>query len=148
MPVHRTAAEERNNSCHLANGTGGDLQGTVQLACGELGGNPRRVKSLPTFHSSCSQPQGMLTDLHTTHPPRAPKWPASQKGQAESHVHLRSMAATVGQSDTQGKRAISTEQPQTTSLQGDRLRDTLRGSPRVCTELAGHPNLHLGTEPG
>lgn len=93
VPVHSTAAEDRNNSCHLANGTGGDLQGTVQLACGELGGSPRHSKNpSPThtaasFHSSCSQPRVMLTDLPPTHLPSVgPKTASQQRGAGrESH---------------------------------------------------------------
>lgn len=152
LPVHSTAAEDRNNSCHLANGTGGDLQGTVQLACGELGGSPTQKNPPPhtaaSFHSSCSQPRVMFTDLPTTYLP----WPQNSQPakRGRQRVTLWPVADTVGQSDTQGKRAFTcecTEQPQPISLQGDRLWATLRGSPRVCPGLGGHPNLHLGIEP-
>lgn len=156
MPVHSTAAEDRNNSCHLANGTGGDLQGTVQLACGELGGSPRRSKNPSSPHHRCFLPPLPLPasgNVHRPphHPPTLCRPPNSQPAKrGRQRVTLWSVADTVGQGDMQGKRAITcgcTEQPQPISLQGDRLWATLRGSPRVCPGLGGHPNLQLGIEP-
>lgn len=113
MPVHRTAAEDGNDFCHLANGTGGDLQGTVPLACGELGGSPRRLKNPPTPRllpstppapslRSCSQ-----TSTPPTHLCRRQNSQPAKRGQTGSHTCLWPMADTVGQSDMRGKRTIT-----------------------------------------
>lgn len=53
LPIHRTAAEDGRNYCHLANGTGDDLQGTVQLACGGAGWESQELER--TVHAPCSQ---------------------------------------------------------------------------------------------
>lgn len=112
-------------------------------------------ESLPptaaSFHPSCSQLPVMFIDLPTTHLPTLCRPPNSQPAKrGRQRVTLWPVADKVGQGDMQGKRAITcgcTEQPQPISLQGDRLWATLRGSPRVCPGLGGHPNLQLGIEP-
>lgn len=152
MPVHSTAAEDGNNFCHLANGTGGDLQGTVQLACGELGGNPRGLKTPPPAPPppstsalslrSCSQ-----TSTPPTHPLQAPSQPA-KRGQTGSHTCLWPMADTVGQSDMRGKRAITCGCTTAAHLSaGRQASGHSQGFSQVCPGLVGHPILHLGIEP-
>lgn len=88
LPILRMVAEDGRNYCHLANGTGGDLQGTVQLRFGELGGDPRSLKEPST------PPAQGLDGWNVDRPPHQPpsagtslKRPASKNtGQAESHA--------------------------------------------------------------
>lgn len=74
------AAEDGHNYRHLANGTGGDLQGTVQLALGGAGWEPQELER--TVHSPAPGLDGWTVDRPPQQPPSAGtslKRPASKK---------------------------------------------------------------------